>query len=66
MTHVRLLCLFGAGAMTLAGIAAAAAFGLNGAPDQAVAFSWPAIGAAVMLALAAPRRAARQSKPPAV
>lgn len=58
MTHVRLFCLFGAAVLALTGIAAAAAFGFKGALDQAIAFSWPALGGAVMLALAAPAASA--------
>lgn len=56
MTHARLICLCVAAMAAAAGLAAAAVFGVQGALDQAIAFSWPAFGAAVTLALLAPGR----------
>ncbi len=62
MAHARLICLNVAAMLAAAGLIAAAAFGLQGALDQAIAFSWPAFGAAVMLALIAPARAAEPTR----
>ncbi len=54
MTRLRPILLAVSGGLVCLGIGVAAAGLAAGAPDQAIAFSWPAIGAGLSLALLAP------------
>jgi hypothetical protein len=54
MTRLRPILLAVAGGLVCLGIGVAATGLMAGAPDQAIAFSWPAIGAGLSLALLTP------------
>ena len=54
MTKLRLSILLASGLCLVGGICAGAMSLASGAIDQAVAFAWPGLGAAIALALTAP------------
>lgn len=56
MLTVRFILLSVAGLAAMGGVAAGAAFLMEGAFAQAVAFTWPGLAGGVAIALAAPGR----------
>ncbi|KAA5802187.1 hypothetical protein F1654_10115 [Alkalicaulis satelles] len=61
MMSVRVILLSASVLAGLGGLAAGAAFLIEGAVAQAVAFTWPGIAGAVAFALAAPGRQSEQA-----
>ncbi|MEO1040490.1 MAG: hypothetical protein AAFX09_13205 [Pseudomonadota bacterium] len=56
MMNIRLISLAAAGGLASLGLAAGGASLAAGSIDQAIAFTWPSLGAALALVLAAPAR----------
>ncbi|MCC5994841.1 MAG: hypothetical protein JJU18_00540 [Oceanicaulis sp.] len=61
MVSIRFILLSAAALAALGGLTAGAAFLLEGAVAQAVAFTWPGLAGAVAFALAAPGRPGEQA-----
>ncbi|XBQ16621.1 MAG: hypothetical protein ABL308_01810 [Oceanicaulis sp.] len=54
MTKMRLLMLAASGVCLASGLTAGALIALSGSIDQAVAFTWPGLGAAIAFGLITP------------